>query len=181
MNTIKIPPSGARGLLLLLILGLGGLLFFKTSARIVDKKQIENNLQSLPKVLVSDLDSTQFSVSTWADNQAVIIFYFDTNCEHCQSEAQALKSQAEAFKEAKLLWLSVAQLAQLRAFEQKFDLEKTFGSALKIAQITPEAADKEFGFRVVPTILIYDGQQKLVKKYVGETKIETLRKYIVQP
>ncbi|TAG53483.1 MAG: hypothetical protein EAZ29_05605, partial [Runella slithyformis] len=61
---------------------------------------------------------------------------------------------------------------------QKYQLQKTFGNNLQIAQITPEVADKQFGFRVVPTILIYDSHQKLVKKYVGETKIETLQKYI---
>lgn len=154
-------------------------LFVKTSARIVDKKQIETNVQSLPKVSVSDLDSTQFSPSKWADNQAVIIFYFDPNCEHCQSEAQALKKQAEAFREVKLLWVSVARLADLRAFEQKYQLQKTFGNNLQIAQITPEVADKQFGFRVVPTILIYDIHQKLVKKYVGETKIETILKHLL--
>lgn len=180
MKSIKIPLWGlgryaARGIVVIII----AWLLIKTSTRIADKKQVETNLQTLPVASVLGLDSAQFSIAKWTDNQAIIIFYFDPNCEHCQSEAQALKKQAEAFKEAKLLWVSVARLAELRVFEQKYQLQKTFGNNLQIAQITPEVADKQFGFRVVPTILIYDIHQKLVKKYVGETKIETILKHLL--
>lgn len=127
MNSTKILLWVLGGCALALLIWL----FFKTSARIADKKQVETNLQTLPSVSVSGLDSTQFSVFEWADNQAVIIFYFDPNCEHCQSEAQALKKQAEAFKEVKLLWVSVARLADLRAFEQNTVFKKHLARTCK--------------------------------------------------
>jgi hypothetical protein len=154
--------------------------------RIDQKQQLETNIQTLPNVAVLGLDSTKISMGESTTllppvlggkglgDRGNIVFYFDPNCEHCQAEAKALKKQAAAFADVRLLWLSVAPLAKLNAFEREYELEKTFGGNLKIAQITNEEADKTFGFRVVPTILIYDSHQKLTKKYVGETKIEAL-------
>jgi protein-disulfide isomerase len=158
--------------------------YLRTIAKITKSNQIETSLKTLPNVTILGIDSVVKSeVFPQREDfaHATIVFYFDPDCEHCQSEAKALKKQAAAFADVHLLWLSVAPLAKLKAFEREYELEKTFGASLKIAQITNEVADKTFGFRVVPTILIYDSHQKLTKKYVGETKIESLQKYIAQP
>jgi thiol-disulfide isomerase/thioredoxin len=149
----------------------------KTSASIKQKEQAEANIQNMPNVSLWALDSSQFSSQDWVGNSPSIIFYFDPHCEHCQDEAQALKKQAQAFTDIKLLWVSVESLKNLRDFEKKFALQKTIPQA-KIARILPQDANKQFDFRVVPTILIYDKHHQLSKKFVGETKIEALIKYI---
>ncbi len=172
-------------LLLLLVFVAAAWLFVRTSAKITQKQQLEASIQTLPNISVLGLDSTQINIKQSFSNSPIgaaavagrgAVFYFDPDCEHCQAEAQALSRQVKAFENTKLWWLSVASLAKLRAFERKYALQKIFGQNLKIAQLSNEQADKVFGFRVVPTILIYDSQQKLVKKYVGQTKIETLIK-----
>jgi thiol-disulfide isomerase/thioredoxin len=169
-------------ILLLFIFGVLAWLLNKTMTRIDQKQQLETNIQTLPNAALLGLDSTRINIYQLMKNSPIggkgAIFYFAPDCEHCQAEAQALKKQAVAFADVRLLWLSVAPQAKLKAFERKYELEKTFGESLKIAQITNEVADKTFGFRIVPTILIYDSHQKLIKKYVGETKIETLQKYL---
>lgn len=139
------------------------------------KKEIENKIQHLPKISLTGLDSTTITLTS--KNQPTVIFYFDPHCEHCQQEAKELKKQAQAFQDAQLLWLSTERLWLLREFEKEYELQKGL-SSLTIVQISPQDADKQFGFRTVPTILIYDSKGNLVKKYVGETKIDAIVKYI---
>lgn len=139
------------------------------------KKEATSKMQHLPTVALSTLDSTVISLSQ--KGQPTVLFYFDPHCEHCQQEANQLKKQPQAFQNAQLFWLSTERLWVLRAFEKEYALQKTIPS-LTIAQISPQAADKQFGFRTVPTILIYDAEGNLVKKYVGETKMEAIVKYL---
>jgi len=160
---------------LLGVIGIIVLLFVKTYQSAVEKKQTEQRQQHLPSVTLVAMDSTLFSLPISA--KPTIIFYFDPHCEHCQNEAKELKKQAQIFQDVRLLWLSTERLWVLRAFEKEYELQKAF-SSLTIAQISPQDADKQFGFRTVPTILIYDDQGNLAKKYVGETKMEAIVKHI---
>lgn len=148
-------------------------LLVQTSASIKQKQQAEANIQHLPNVSLWALDSSQFVSRNWVGNSPSIIFYFDPHCEHCQAQAQTLKKQAKRFENIKLLWVSVETLKNLRVFEKTYGLQKALPQ-LKIARISPQDANKQFDFRVVPTILIYDKHQQLNKKFVGETKIEAL-------
>ncbi|WP_428655087.1 TlpA family protein disulfide reductase [Runella sp.] len=157
------------------VIGMATLLFVKTYQGMAAKKQTEQQLQHLPSVALVGLDSTSFALHP--NTKPIVIFYFDPHCEHCQNEANALKKQANAFENVTLLWLSTERLWVLREFEQKYGLQKTIPS-LKIAHISPQDADKQFGFRTVPTILMYDTEGNLTKKYVGETKIEAILKHL---
>lgn len=139
------------------------------------KKEMETKMKHLPQISLMGLDSTTITLTP--KNQPTVLFYFDPHCEHCQQEAKELKKQAQAFQGAQLLWLSTERLWVQREFEKEYELQKGF-SSLTIAQISPQDADKQFGFRTVPTILIYDSKGNLVKKYVGETKMEAIVKYL---
>jgi protein-disulfide isomerase len=139
------------------------------------KKEIETKMQQLPTISLRGLDST--GVTLTQKSQPTVLFYFDPHCEHCQHEATELKKQSQDFKNAQLLWLSTERLWVLRAFEKEYGLQKKIPS-LTIAQISPQEAAQQFGFRTVPTILIYDAEGNLAKKYVGETKMDAIIKYL---
>lgn len=161
--------------LLASVVGIVVWLLVKSYQTLQHKKEIETKMQQLPTVSLRRLDSTE--VTLILKQQPTILFYFDPHCEHCQKEAKELKKQSQAFKDAQLLWLSTERLWVLREFEKEYGLQKTIPS-LTIAQISPQEADKQFGFRTVPTILIYDAEGNLAKKYVGETKMEAIVKYL---
>jgi thiol-disulfide isomerase/thioredoxin len=164
--------------LLLSVVGLVAWISTKISGRIQHKKQVAIQLKTLPmKVKSLGLDSGMVNLEQFVENKPVVIFFFDPDCEHCQSEAQVVKKNAEAFAGVQLLWVSMAQFYRLRAFEHKYGLEKTIPN-LRIAQISPQEADQQFGFRTVPTILIYNAEHQLTKQYVGETKVEAILKNI---
>ena len=188
-------PLWGLGGFVVIVLGLIAWLFYYTAQRIDQKKALAESIKVLPNVLINYLDSTEApikalassSIPSWKErrdsslshygervgDRGILIFYFDPDCEHCQNQAQAIKKKALAFEGLHLVWVSVAGLPKLRQFEKKYGLEKAMPN-LKIAHITPEVAFQKFGFSVVPTILIYDNGQHLIKKYVGETKIEAL-------
>lgn len=159
------------------VIGVAAWLFLKVYQGVNLKKQIEQRQQNLPSVRLLALDSVAFELNKWHQKQSIVLFYFDPHCEHCQHEAKELKKQAQVFQDVQLLWLSTERLWVLREFEKEYELQKAF-SSLIMAQISSQDADKQFGFRTVPTILIYDSKGNLAKKYVGETKIEAIMKYI---
>lgn len=161
--------------LLASVIGIVVWLLVQSYQTLQHKKEIETKMQQLPTVSLRGLDSTRVTLTQ--KSQSTVIFYFDPHCEHCQHEAIELKKQAQAFKNVQLLWLSTERLWVLRAFEKEYALQKTIPS-LTIAQISPQEADKQFGFSTVPTILIYDAEGNLAKKYVGETKMDAIIKYL---
>lgn len=161
--------------LLASVVGITVWLMLQSYQTIQHKKEIENKIQHLPTISLMGLDS--ITVALIQKNQPTVIFYFDPHCEHCQNEAKELKKQAQAFQDVRLLWLSTERLWVLREFEKEYELQKAF-SSLTIAQISHQDADKQFGFRTVPTILIYDNQGNLTKKYVGETKMDAIVNYL---
>jgi peroxiredoxin len=162
-------------ILVLVVTGLALFLFWKVYQSGQAKQEARKRSEHLPTVPLVGLDSVAFKITSVA--QPTVIFYFDPHCEHCQNEAQALRKQYQAFKTARLLWVSTERLWVLRQFEAQYALQKSI-STLQVAQISPEVADKQFGFRTVPTMMIYDSEGHLVKKFVGETKIEALLKYL---
>lgn len=161
--------------LLLSVVGIVVWLMLQSYQTLQRKKEATAKMQQLPTVALNALDSTVISLSQ--KGRPTVLFYFDPHCEHCQQEAEQLKKQPRAFENVQLFWLSTERLWVLRAFEKKYALQHTIPSLI-IAQISPQAADTQFGFRTVPTILIYNAEGNLVKKYVGETKMEAIVKYL---
>ena len=162
-------------LLILSVLGAIGWLFLKSYKGIHAKKKAAQQVQTLPAAAFLSLDSTFVPIKN--TQRPTAIFYFDPHCEHCQQEAATLVKEAQQFKDVQVYWLSSASLADLRTFEVQYGLQKKL-SMLQIGQISAEVADKQFGFRTVPTILLYNQAGTLTKKYVGETKTEAILKYL---
>lgn len=160
--------------LILGILGIVGWLFTKSYQGVQSRQKAVKAIQTLPAVSMRALDSTVVQLAI-KRGQPTVIFFFDPHCEHCQSEAEAIKKQAGAFASTRLVWLSTEQLWLLRQFDQKYQLTNAFPT-LQIAQISPQVAYEQLGFRGVPTILIYDGAGQLTKKFTGQTKIEAITK-----
>lgn len=165
--------------LLLAVAGMVVWLGIQTKHRLAHKKQVEANLQTLPQeATLLALDSTELSLKALVGhNKPTVIFFFEPDCEHCQAEAGELKKYARAFAHVQLLWVSMAEPYRLRQFEQQYGLEKSLTN-LRISHISPHEANQRFAFRTVPTILIYNQNRQLTKKYVGETKVEAILKYL---
>ncbi len=163
------------GLLLILCLLIGGgFLVFLSFNKIKKKEKIASTLKTLPKFKAINLDSISFEPKQ--NGKPIIMIYFNSDCEHCQSEVTAIVKNQEKFTNTQILMLSSESIIKIKAFATKY---KVLGiKNLQIVQISNKIAAENLGFKSIPHILIYDAKGNLQKQFVGETKIETILKYL---
>lgn len=162
-------------LVVAVILSLVAFMFYQTQNKVKIKKEKAQQISEIPKFNFKTLNGKAFS-NTDLKEQASIFIYFNPTCEHCQYEAQELEKQKEKFKNTQVLMFSTEKMDLLKDFAQEYKLDKI--QNFKILRADYKALDQSFSVSTVPTILIYNKKQKLVKKFVGETKIEAILKYL---
>jgi thiol-disulfide isomerase/thioredoxin len=158
-----------------LILGILTVLFFGIRNILKAKKQVEQATATLPAEKYYVLDSTTIHTTKNLKNNAVFIFFFNSDCEYCQSEAKLLNENREAFKNATVYLFSSEPLENIRAFKEKYLPGNT---DFIIGQVDLRASSEVFGVKSFPYTLIYDKNNRLVKTYKGIVKLEALTKWI---
>lgn len=138
-------------------------------------KQAEKTIQELPVFSFYTLNKKRFKYINITKKNTLII-YFHPECEHCQYEAKQLVLNKEKFKQTQILMISPADLTDIQLFNTSYGLNKV--EILKMLWDKERKFENHFGKSTFPTILIYNQENKLQKKYKGEVKIESILKYI---
>jgi peroxiredoxin len=162
------------GILVLLFTGIG-ILIAKTIRTNNHKKQVSEQLKMIPNFETYNMDSLKVHHAEFHEKPTVIV-YFNTECEHCQYEAKQIVKYQDRFKDVNLYMLSAENIAQIKAFARKMDLDKI--SNLELGKITVKESFEVFAFTSIPDILIYNASGELQKHFKGETKIEAILKYL---
>jgi peroxiredoxin len=168
-----------RKKILWLIISLSIIIIFGLAFLIIEKYESiqvkRENEKTMSKIILDKIDGSKIDLQNLT-NQPSIIFFFNTDCEHCQNEAEEIIKYKNNFKNRNVLWLSIEPIENLLKFEEKYKIQETIPS-LKIAKISITDLNKNFNISTNPTILIYK-DKKLVRKFDGETKIEVILKYL---
>ncbi len=100
----------------------------------------------------------------------IIINYFHPSCEHCQYMAGELIKDSQKLKNFQILMITSADSKSTTKFKNDYNLSLP---NIKILRDTSYQFQNIFGTAVVPSFFIYE-KNKLIKKIIGETKIENL-------
>ncbi len=130
----------------------------------------------MPGFNLLSMDSTAFTNRNLNLAQPTVIIFFNSECPHCQYEATAIGENINAFAHVNLLMMSVEPLAKIKAFATDYRLN--LHKEIHLTQIREAVVFDTFGSISVPHIFIYNQQQKLVKEFKGEVKIEVILKYL---
>lgn len=163
-------------IIFILLFSITGILLYKTVNKIEAKKKISEKLQNLPELTLLTTDSTHFHNSKINPNQPSVLIYFNSECQFCQYEAKEIKNNILDFKDVNLLMISTEPLSKISAFAKDHDLINI--PQIQFLQINEEDVYETFGGISVPSIFIYGPDQKLIKQYRGETKMEAVLQYI---
>jgi hypothetical protein len=139
-------------------------------------KAISEKIETLPEFSFSTLSMDDFHSSEIKEGP-VLIVRFHPECEHCQYEiSQILKSDIPVLV-SRVLLISSDNPDSIRRFLIQFD----YASCHSIIPLsdTSDSFGTIFGKDIVPSNYIYNKELKLVKVIFGETKTETIRKYIM--
>ncbi len=150
-------------------LALGG--FYLISRKAAEKVQAKEKIQTMPNFSFLALDSTVFSAADLAERKTILM-YFNSTCEHCQYEASQISEQIDKFSKVNLLFVSEQNLAEIRTFSERYNLDKQ--ENIKFLKAPDNGFYKVFGSSPIPSIFIYNTDKQLVKNYNGETKVELL-------
>lgn len=162
---------------LLLVVGLLGWAGFSMKQTLAAKEQRTQQIQQRP-----DLNAVHFvtkqlhNSTTMLNGKPTVIILFDPDCEHCQYEAEQLSKRNAEFSNASVYLLTTQTPGRARAFARHYGLDTL--AMMHVGTLSPEESRVVFGPTSVPHLFIYGADGRLRKEFKGETKIESLLKYL---
>ncbi|MCD6090351.1 MAG: redoxin domain-containing protein [Bacteroidales bacterium] len=142
------------------------------------KNAIAEQIQSIPEFsFINTQNQNIYTNDSISDEKACLIIYYNSECEHCQNEAEQIGKQIDEFDIYQILMISYETRETILAFREKY---KLISPAITFLQDSEYQFDDIFGNSPIPTSFIYNKNRALVKQYKGEVKAETLIKYLAQ-
>ncbi len=163
---------------ILIVTGLLGYMVFQISDKLKTRKELSEQIQSLPDFKFQLMDGDSFTNSDLKKNQPVVIVYFNPKCEECQYEVQQIRDNVDAFQGVELLLVTPAKKEVLLEFYKDYDLDKH--PQITVLMDKNDNFHSVFGPASYPTVFIYNSSRQLVKQYRGETKVEAVLKAVRQ-
>lgn len=156
----------------LIVLTIIGFLAYVTYKSYLSKKEIEKQVQTLQHCSFSSLTGEEIFLDEFDPAQPTVIIYFHPDCEHCQYEAREIGFNADKFKGTNLLMVTPDDSTKrLEDFVLNNNLIELDNFNLLLDK--NYAFKKYFGTAIIPSVFIYKNN-KLLKKYSGETKIDAI-------
>jgi peroxiredoxin len=156
----------------ILVLGALGFMAHKVIAKINHKKQVAQQIKTMPAFAYTMHTREVFTNKNLKENTPTVFVYFNTECEHCQSEANQIQENIDKFKNVQLVFVSFEDSKKIMAFANNYKLNHydniTFLSDTKVTFATT------FDVKSVPALVIYDANQNLLEKIRGQIKVAIL-------
>jgi thioredoxin-related protein len=144
--------------------------------RIKEKKIIEGNIQILPSFCaVSIINNREFCTGLLPNNPIVIMF-IHPECDFCQEEIKQLRVNQNNLKDIFILLITSSPKEQARDFYINQELSQ-FTNLQFLSDEDMKISDC-FDVNIIPSIFLYNENQKLIHKFKGEIKVETLIRYL---
>ena len=157
----------------LIFLGLIAYMAYGIVATAQKKREIAANTQQLPNFKAKQLNKHIFA-SNELPNKPTVIIFFNTECEHCQYEAQEIAQHQTDFEGINLLMISSEEIGKIKAFIAKYQLI----NFVKPLQMDIKTMVDTFGAVSIPAIFIYGKDRHLIKQYKGEANVASIIKHI---
>lgn len=156
-------------LLAIAIIALLGInIHHKIQANNVTQKTISN----LPDFTFTTLNNHPFHSTIFQNtNDTILVNFFSPTCEHCQYMASSFIKNKEQLQNVKIVMVTIADSISVAGFKKDYHLNIL--PNVLLLRDTQYQFEKIFGTSVVPSFFLYVNG-KLVKKIIGETKIENL-------
>lgn len=133
-------------------------------------KEIELRLKaaSLPDLDLTLVDGTTFVLPP---GEPIVLIYFNSECDHCQRQINALKSNLAMFEGISVVLMSAQPYEEVVAFAS------TLGTLqnIRVVQCKPEEIAEKFGVLSLPQIFVYDAKGALAGLFYGETGAAVIR------
>jgi peroxiredoxin len=131
-----------------------------------------NELDSLPNFTFYTVkDSIAFTPSMLKKDLPVLFISFNTECDHCQNEVEALKKNIDAFRGVQIIMVSHQSRKEVWRF---YNQRKLFAYPIIMLTDPNNQAHKLFDFNYIPMLRQYNAHWKRIAAYNQQAPIEVL-------
>jgi len=159
---------------ILLLLGLSAFFLFHKIQLTQQKKTCYN---FIPDFQLPDINGNTITSRLLEKNGTIMFLFFNPDCDLCRDEMIQIKENKAALSQGEIIFFSILPADSILQFLQAIDFEPAsnmiFISDEKVTLVRKMEAN------TTPTIYIYR-QGKLVKRFNGPVKIETLIHYFTK-
>lgn len=146
--------------------------------KIKHKNVIAEQIRNIPEFsFINTLTQNVYSNDSIDSEKTCLIIYFNSECDHCQYEAEQISTHIDKFENYQILMISYEPKESILAFREVYQLKNQIITFLQDPKFQ---FDDIFGNSPIPTSFIYNKNKELVKQFKGEVKIEALLKYLAQ-
>ncbi|WP_369752766.1 TlpA family protein disulfide reductase [Flavobacterium sp. WC2409] len=162
----------------ILILVLITFMGYKVITKITHKREVAEHIKTIPPFSYPSIYGKLFTNKDLKDNTPTLFIYFNSECEHCQSEASQIQENITNFKNFQLVFVSFEEKNKIIAFAKKYKLDSYDNITFLLdKQVTFSTT---FDVNSLPTIILYNKNRDLIEKIKGQTKVETILKKLKQ-
>ncbi|MBW7675814.1 TlpA family protein disulfide reductase [Chryseobacterium chendengshani] len=133
-----------------------------------NKQEKVETLQNIPSFSVTDINGKIITQKISTGNKLLV--YFDTQCEFCHAEMEALSKINHLYKDIKWIMFSSQNIEEIRKFAIKYSLQNS--ENIKWCTDPKSEVYSKFAMKGIPYFLGYNSQNKLVHRSTGAINIE---------
>lgn len=115
---------------------------------------------------------TKYNVATITGNRPVILLFFNTTCDHCQTFAASLRKEQEHLTDIDIIMASTEELSQITRFQNQYFLIEL--QNLIIGKDFASAGISTFQFESYPFCALYNEKHKFIKSFERNFTLENL-------
>ena len=160
------------------VLALLSYLGYNVISKTKEKNQIAKQLETIPEFEFLTLEQQPFSKANLKPNLNIIFIYFNSECDFCQHEAQSISDNLNSFKNVQFIFVSTESISTIQQFSEQYNLNNQ--QNITFLYDKSGTFSREFGDLSIPYILIYDHNQKLLRKHKGQFNAQGILKVLNQ-
>ena len=143
---------------------------------VLDLKAEDKNLLFPTFKLLKMDSSTYLTNQDIADNKNTIFINFSPTCDHCERTIKSILDNITKFSETQFILTSFESFSSIRKFY--FDYSLHTYSSVYIVQESDYSLTKQIQYSSFPCLILFDKQQKFIKKIEEESNAKTLLKVL---
>ena len=155
-----------------------GFLIFQITSIINHKKEVAENIKTIPKFNFQNINGGRFANENLIKNTPTLFVYFNSECEFCNEEAETIKENIEKFKNFQLIFISIEKPELIKSFAVKHKLN--LYDKINFLSDSQVSFAPSFDVKSLPCLVLYDKDQNLIEKIKGQIKPEILIKKLEQ-
>jgi thioredoxin-related protein len=125
---------------------------------------------SLPKLKYYSIKNSGYILP---NGKPLIIMFFKPDCQHCEYELNTMNSRIDELQTGDYFCLTTdKEFIKHRLYEKWRALSKS--KDFVFASINENDFNENIGIKIIPLFLIYNTNERLINKILGETKFDRL-------